>query len=127
MHAARRPDLPAEAALDVVDRVEVAVEDLPQQGDVRDGQPQGVDLRQPLLVREGWDVTTELLEGGVDAGAVARPLGLPGGVDPQGVEVLRPLLGLLVLGRGQVGVERVGGWVELPALPLLHVVVGVVG
>lgn len=42
-------------------------QDLPQQRDVGDGQPQCVDLGQPLLVREGGHVAAQLLEGGVDA------------------------------------------------------------
>ena len=49
-------------------------EDLSQQGDVRDGQPQCVDLRQPLLVGKRRYVTAQLLEGRVDA---QHPFPLP--------------------------------------------------
>jgi len=54
-------------------------QDLPEERDVRDGKPQGVDLGQPLLVRERGHVAPELLEGRVDA---QHPLALPdvGGV-----------------------------------------------
>ena len=58
------PDL-----LNVGDGLEVAEEDLPQQRDVGDGEPQRVDLAQPLLVREGGHVPPQLLERGVDARA----------------------------------------------------------
>lgn len=54
-------------------------QDLPQQRDVGDGEPQGVDLRQSLLVGESGHVAAQLLEGRVDA---QHPLPLPdvGGV-----------------------------------------------
>ena len=55
--------------LNVGDWLEVAEEDLPQQRDVSDGEPQRVDLAQPLLVREGGHVPPQLLERRVDARA----------------------------------------------------------
>ncbi len=79
--AAFVPDLPAEAALDVGERLHPAVgrvQDLPEEGDVGDGQAERVDLAQPLLVREGGNVQAELLEGSVDA-AGAEPRGGGGG------------------------------------------------
>ena len=93
VHAARRPQLTAEALLDVGHWLEVAEEDLAEQGDVGDGQPQGVDLAETLLVGEGGHVSSELLEGGVDGGAVSRPpvvRGLPRGhlLQPHRVEVV---------------------------------------
>lgn len=57
---ARRPQLTPEALLDVGHRLEVAEEDLTQQRDVGDGQPQGVDLAQPLLVGEGRNVASRM-------------------------------------------------------------------
>ena len=68
--AALVPDLPPEAPLHVGQRLHPSVarlQDLPQQRDVGDGQPQSVDLAQPLLVGEGGHVQAELLEGRVDA------------------------------------------------------------
>ena len=68
--AALVPDLPPETPLHVGQRLHPAVarlQDLPQQRDVGDGQPQSVDLAQPLLVGEGGHVQAELLEGRVDA------------------------------------------------------------
>ena len=59
VHGARRPQLAPEALLDVGHRLEVAEEDLPQQRDVGDGQPQRVDLAQPLLVGKGRNVAPE--------------------------------------------------------------------
>ena len=56
---ARRPQLASEALLDVGDGLEVAEEDFTQQRDVGNGQPQGVDLAQPLLVRKCRDVASE--------------------------------------------------------------------
>ena len=71
MERAGRPNLAAQAALNILDRLELAVQNLTQQRDVGDGQPQGVDLGQPLLVGEGRHVSAQLLEGRVDAGAIA--------------------------------------------------------
>ena len=53
METARGPQLPPEALLDVLDWLQVAVEYLPEEGDVGDGQPQGVDVGEPLLIGEG--------------------------------------------------------------------------
>ena len=64
------PDLTAEAALDVDERLHLVcvVEDLAEEGDVGDGEAEGVDLGEALLVREGGHVEAELLEGRVDGG-----------------------------------------------------------
>ena len=70
--AARGSELPSQALLDVLDRLQVAEKDLSEQGDVGDGQTEGVDLAESLLVRKGRDVSSELLEGGVDAGAAEQ-------------------------------------------------------
>ena len=70
--AARGPELPSQALLDVLDRLQVAEKDLSEQGDVGDGQTEGVDLAESLLVRKGGDVPSELLEGGVDTGAAGQ-------------------------------------------------------
>ena len=43
----------------VGDWLEVAEEDLPQQRDISDGQPQCVDLAQPLLVGKGRNMAPE--------------------------------------------------------------------
>ena len=67
--AARCPQLASEALLDVLDRLEVAEQDLPQQRDVGDGETERVDLAESLLIRKCRDVSPQLLEGGVDAGA----------------------------------------------------------
>ena len=69
---ARGPELPPQALLDVLDWLQVAEKDLPEEGDVGDGQTEGVDLAESLLVRKGRDVSAELLEGGVDAGAAEQ-------------------------------------------------------
>ena len=45
---------------------------LSEQGDVGDGQPEGVNLGESLFVGEGRHVTPQLLEGGVDGGAAER-------------------------------------------------------
>ena len=58
VHGARRPQLASEALLDVGDGLEVTQEDLTQQRDVGDGQPQGVDLTQPLLIGKSRNVTS---------------------------------------------------------------------
>ena len=42
------------------------IQDLPEQSDVGNGQPQGVNLGESLLIRECWHVDTELLESSVD-------------------------------------------------------------
>ena len=57
VHGARRPQLASETLLDVGDGLEVAEEDLTQQRDVGDGQTQGVDLAEPLLVGKSWNMT----------------------------------------------------------------------
>ena len=72
MDAARGPQLTSQALLYVLDRLQVAEEDLPQEGDVGDGESQGVNLAEPLLIRKCRDVSPQLLEGGVDAGAAER-------------------------------------------------------
>ena len=59
VHRARCPQLTSETLLNVGHRLEVAEEDFPQQRDVGDGQPQCVDLAQPLLVGKGRDVAPE--------------------------------------------------------------------
>ena len=58
VHGARRPQLASETLLDVGDGLEVTQEDLTQQRDVGDGQPQCVDLAQPLLVGKSWNMTS---------------------------------------------------------------------
>lgn len=45
-------DLTPEAALDVGQRIEPRRKDFPEQGDVGDGEAQGVDLGEALLVGE---------------------------------------------------------------------------
>ena len=55
--------------LNVDHRLQVTEEDLPQQADVGDGQSQGVNLAEPLLIRKGWNVSPQLLKCRVDAGA----------------------------------------------------------
>ena len=57
METARGPELPPEALLDVLDWLQVAVVYLPEEGDVGDGQPQGVDVGEPLLIGEGGHVS----------------------------------------------------------------------
>ena len=57
---ARGPQLTSEALLDVGHGLEVAEEDLTQQRDVGDGQPQGVDLAQPLLVGKSRNVASRM-------------------------------------------------------------------
>ena len=47
---------------------------LPQQGDVGDGQAQGVDLGEALLVRKGGHVATQLFKGRVDGGAAGEKI-----------------------------------------------------
>ena len=59
VHRARCPQLASETLLNVGHWLEVAEEDLPQQRDVSDGQPQCVDLAQPLLIGKGRDVAPE--------------------------------------------------------------------
>ena len=70
--AARGAELTSQALLDVLDRLQVAEKDLPEEGDVGDGQTEGVDLAESLLVRKGRNVSSQLLEGGVDAGAAEQ-------------------------------------------------------
>ena len=65
----RGPELTSQALLDVLDRLEVAEQDLPQERDVGDGETERVDLAESLLIRKCRDVSPQLLEGGVDAGA----------------------------------------------------------
>ena len=75
VHTARGPQLTSQALLYVLDGLKVAEEDLSQEGDVGDGEPEGVNLTEPLLIRKCRDVSPELLEGGVDAGtAVEREM-----------------------------------------------------
>ena len=75
VHTARGPQLTSQALLYVLDGLKVAEEDLSQEGDVGDGEPEGINLTEPLLVRKCRDVSPELLEGGVDAGtAVEREM-----------------------------------------------------
>ena len=69
---ARGPELTSEALLDVLDWLQVAEKDLPEEGDVGDGQAECVDLAESLLVRKGGDVSAELLEGCVDTGAAEQ-------------------------------------------------------
>ena len=57
---ARRPQLAPEALLNVGHGLEVAQENLTQQRDVGDGQPQGVDLAQPLLVGKSRNVASRM-------------------------------------------------------------------
>ena len=70
--AARCPQLASEALLDVLDRLEVAEQDLPQERDVGDGETERVDLAESLLVRKSGNVSAELLEGCVDTGAAEQ-------------------------------------------------------
>ena len=70
--AARGAELPPQTLLDVLDGLQVAEKDLSEEGDVGDGQTEGVDLAESLLVRKGGDVSPELLEGGVDTGAAGE-------------------------------------------------------
>ena len=44
----------------------------PEEGDVRNGEAEGVNLGEALLVGEGRHVQTKLLEGRVDARRAAR-------------------------------------------------------
>ena len=71
VEAARGPELSSQTLLNILDRLQVTVEDLPQEGDVGDGQPEGVNLGQPLLVREGGDMAPQFFKCRVDACAAA--------------------------------------------------------
>ena len=68
----RGPELTSEALLDVLNWLQVAEKDLSEEGDVGNGQTEGVDLAEPLLVRKGGDVSPELLEVCVDTGAAGQ-------------------------------------------------------
>lgn len=57
----------AQTPLYVGQRITVGRQHFAQQRYVRDRQPQGVDLAEPLLVRERGHVTSELIERRVDA------------------------------------------------------------
>ena len=80
--AARCPQLASEALLDVLDRLEVAEQDLPEERDVGDGETERVDLAESLLIRKCRDVSPQLLEGGVDAGAAEGNTKSEGSVSP---------------------------------------------
>ena len=69
---ARGPELTSQALLDVLDWLQVAEKDLPEEGDVGDGQAECVDLAESLLVRKSGNVSAELLEGCVDTGAAEQ-------------------------------------------------------
>lgn len=57
--------LSSKTLLDVGHGVELRSQELSKKGDVGDGQAQGVDLAEALLVREGGYVRSQLLEGWV--------------------------------------------------------------
>ena len=66
MDAPRGSQLSSQALLNVLDWLKVAVKDLPEEEDVGDGQPQGVDLGQPLLVGKSWNMAPQFLKGRID-------------------------------------------------------------
>ena len=61
--AAWRPQLTSQTLFYVGDWLEVAEQDLPEKGNVSYGQPQGVNLAQPLLVRKCWNMSSQLFKG----------------------------------------------------------------
>lgn len=69
-----RSDLAAQTAFDVHEGLHGVrvLQDLAKERDVGDGQAEGVDLGEALLVREGRNVQSELLEGRVDAGGAGK-------------------------------------------------------
>lgn len=64
-----RFDFAPQTLLHVGQGIVVRLEHLTQQGDVRYGQSQGVDLAETLFVRKGGHVDPQLVEGGIDATA----------------------------------------------------------
>lgn len=57
-----RGQLPPQPLLDVREGVELGGEQFPKEGDVGDGQTEGVDLAEALLVGEGRHTCPQLLE-----------------------------------------------------------------
>lgn len=93
--------------------------DLSEQSDVRYGQPQSVDLGQPLLVGECWHMTAQLLERRVDA-EHALALADVGSMTLDAVWVVLKLVLVLMLVMMLVMCVMVGGKAAWPELtPLL--------
>lgn len=95
-------------------------EDLSEQGDVGDGQPQGVDLGQSLLVGERRHVTAQLLKRGVDT-EHALALADVCGVALHAIRVVLMLVRMLVKMLMMVYVMAGGeaAWPDIPQLLLL--------
>lgn len=55
-------DLTPETLFDVGQGVVIRLEDFPEQGNVGDGQPQGVDFWEALFVREGGHVDAQFVK-----------------------------------------------------------------